>query len=105
MLTVSFARIRAGQEGRLRDWLAELATRQDEARQSMAHEGTRHEQLYVLPGADGAVLVYVMEADDVQKALAAYGASQLPIDGAHRAVLAQVLEAPPEIGPLYECSA
>ena len=56
-------------------------------------------------GADGAVLVYVMEADDVQRALAAYGASQLPIDVAHRAVLAQVLEAPLEIAPLYECSA
>jgi hypothetical protein len=105
MLTVSFARIRAGQEGRLRDWLAELATRQDEARQSLAQEGTRHEQLYVLPGAEGSVLVYVMEAEDVQRAYSAYGASQLPIDLEHQAVLAQVLEAPLVIAPLYECSA
>ncbi len=105
MLTVSFARIRAGQEGRLRDWLAELAGRQDEARQSLAQEGTRHEQLYVLPGAEGSVLVYVMEAEDVQRAYSAYGASQLPIDLEHRAVLAEVLEAPLVIAPLYECSA
>lgn len=105
MITVSFARIRPGQEARLRAWLAELASRQDEARQSLAQEGTRHEQLYVLPGADGAVLVYVMEAEDVQQAYSAYGASQLPIDVEHRAVLAQVLEAPLEIAPLYECSA
>lgn len=105
MLTVSFARIRAGQEDRLRDWLAELATRQDEARQSLAQEGTRHEQLYVLPGAEGAVLVYVMEAEDVQRAYSAYGASQLPIDLEHQAVLVQVLEAPLVIAPLYECSA
>lgn len=105
MLTVSFARIRAGQEARLRAWLAELATRQDEARQSLAQEGTRHEQLYVMPGADGAVLVYVMEAEDVQRAYSAYGASQLPIDVAHRAVLAEVLEAPLDVAPLYECSA
>jgi hypothetical protein len=105
MLTVSFARIRAGQEGRLRDWLAELATRQEEARQSPAQEGTRHEQLYVLPDAEGSVLVYVMEAEDVQRAYSAYGASQLPIDLEHQAVLAQVLEAPLVIAPLYECSA
>ena len=105
MITVSFARIRPGQEARLRAWLAELASRQDEARQSLAQEGTRHEQLYVLPGADGAVLVYVMEAEDVQQAYSAYGASQLSIDVEHRAVLAQVLEAPLEIAPLYECSA
>ena len=91
MITVSFARIRPGQEARLRAWLTELASRQDEARQSLAQEGTRHEQLYVLPGADGAVLVYVMEAEDVQQAYSAYGASQLPIDVEHRAVLAQVL--------------
>lgn len=105
MLTVSFARIRSGQEGRLRDWLAELATRQEEARQSLAQEGTRHEQLYVLPDAEGSVLVYVMEAEDVQRAYSAYGASQLPIDLEHQAVLAQVLEAPLVIAPLYECSA
>jgi hypothetical protein len=104
MLTVSFARIRAGKEDRLRRWLTELASRQDEARQSLAQEGTRHEQLYVLPGSEGSVLVYVMEAEDVQRAYSAYGASRLPIDDEHRAVLAEVLEAPLDVAPLYECA-
>jgi 1-deoxy-D-xylulose 5-phosphate reductoisomerase len=51
------------------------------------------------------VLVYVMEAEDVKRAYAAYGASSLPIDEEHRAVLAEVLAEPLQIEPLYDCSA
>lgn len=105
MLTVSFARVRPEKEARLRAWLSELSARKDEVRRSLTQEGTRQEQLYLLPAADGPVLVYVMEAEDVKRAYAAYGASSLPIDEEHRAVLAEVLAEPLQIEPLYDCSA
>ncbi len=104
MLTVSFARIKPEKELRLRAWLAELGARRDEVRKSLAQEGTRQEQMYILPAPGGSVLVYVMEADDVRRAYAAYGQSSLPIDEEHRAVLAEVLAEQLHLDPLYDCS-
>jgi hypothetical protein len=103
MLTVSFARIRPEKEQHLRAWLAELNSRQDEARQSLAQEGTRQEQVYVVPSAEGPLLVYVMEAPDTKRAYAAYGKSKLAIDEKHRVVLAESLLESLDAVPLYEC--
>jgi hypothetical protein len=104
MLTVSFARIKPDKERRLRDWLIELGERQDEVRLSLAQEGARQEQMYILPSSDGPILVYVMEAEDVRRAYSAYGASSLPIDESHRMVLAEVLAEPLHLEPQYSCS-
>lgn len=103
MLNVSFARIRSDKEQYLRKWLAELNSRQDEARQSLAQEGTRQEQAYVLSTADGPILVYAMEASDAQRAYAAYGKSKLAVDEKHRAVLAECVAESLDVDPLYEC--
>ena len=91
MLIVNFARIHPEKEARLRA--------------SLSQEHTRQEQMYILPGAEGPLLVVVMEAEDVKRAYSAYAASQLPIDVAHRAVLAEVLLEPLELEPLYDCAA
>jgi len=104
MLTVSFARIKPDKETRLREWLAELGARREEVRRSLSQEGTRQEQMYILPTPGAPVLVYVMEADDVQRAYSVYGASTLPIDESHRAVLAEVLAEQLHLEPLYDCS-
>lgn len=104
MVTASFARIQPEKEARLRDWLTEPSTRKDEVRRSLAQEGTRHAQVYLLPPTDGPVLVYAMEAEDVKRAYAAFGASSLPIDEEHRALLAEVLAEPLQIEALYDCS-
>ncbi len=103
MLNVSFARIRPEKEQYLRKWLAELNSRQDEARQSLAQEGTRQEQAYLLSTAEGPVLVYAMEAADAKRAYAAYGKSKLDVDEKHRAVLAECLAESLDLDPLYEC--
>jgi hypothetical protein len=103
MLNVSFARIRPDKEQQLRKWLAELNSRQDEARQSMAQEGSRQEQAYVLSAADGPILIYAMELADAKRAYAAYGKSKLEVDEKHRAVLAECLAEALDIDPLYEC--
>jgi hypothetical protein len=105
MLTVSFARVKPEKEERLRTWLAELSSRKDEARKSLAQEGVRQEQAYILPTAEGPVFVYVMEAADVNRAYSAYGKSSLPIDEEHRAVLAEVLADQLAIAPQYDCAA
>jgi hypothetical protein len=106
MLTLQFARIKPGKEERLRAWLAELSARKAEALQSLAQEGTRQEQCYILPGTggEGAVLVYAMDTDDARGAISAYGRSQLAIDVEHRAVLAEVLQEPLDLEPLYDCA-
>jgi hypothetical protein len=103
MLNVSFARIRPEKEQHLRKWLAELNSRQDEARQSMAQEGTRQEQAYILTTADGPILIYAMELADAKRAYAAFGKSKLEVDEKHRAVLAESLAESLDIDPLYEC--
>ena len=104
MITVAFARIKPDQEPRLRGWLEELSSRQEEVQQSLAQEGTRQEQMYILPTSEGPVLVYVMEAEDVQRAYSAYGASTLQIDEENRQVLAEVLAEPLHLEPLYSCT-
>jgi hypothetical protein len=103
MLRVSFARVKPEKEQRLRDWLAELMTRQQEVRQSFAQEGTRQEQAYILPTSDGPVLVHVMEAEDTERAFAAYRESDLAIDAEHRAVLAETLADKLLLWPQYDC--
>ena len=104
MITVAFARIKPDQEPRLRGWLEELSSRHEEVQQSLAQEGTRQEQMYILPTSEGPVLVYVMEAEDVQRAYSAYGASTLKIDEENRQVLAEVLAEPLQLEPLYSCT-
>lgn len=103
MIRLSFTRVKPDQEARLRAWLAELNTRQAEVRQTFAQEGTRQEQAYILPTADGPVLVYAMEADDIERARRAYGESTLPIDEQHRAVLAETLGHGLHVEPLFDC--
>jgi hypothetical protein len=105
MLRVSFARVKPEKEQRLRDWLAELMTRQQEVRQSFAQEGARQEQAFILPTSDGPIFVHVMEAEDTERAFAAYGESGLPIDAQNRAVLAETLAERLLLWPQYDCHA
>jgi hypothetical protein len=84
MLRVSFRRVRPGKEARLRSWLAELSERADEVRATFADETVRHEQAFVLETVDGPVLVYVMEAEDLERGRAAFAQSSHPIDQEHK---------------------
>jgi hypothetical protein len=103
MVTVTFARIRPEKEQRLREWLADLNARQPEVRASLADEGVRQEQICILPSSDGPILVYAIDADDVQRAFDAFDNSKLPIDEQHRAVLAEVTSGPITVEALYDC--
>lgn len=102
MLQVVFQRIHPDQVEQLRGWMSELMRRQVEVLETFRQEGMRHEVAYLLHAADGPVLVYAMEAEDMERAWAAYEASQLPIDLEHHRVLAAVQAGPREVEQLYE---
>ena len=104
MLKVSIRMVNPGQEGRLRDWLAELMRRKDEVRATFKQESVRHEQAFLLPTAAGTALVYVVEAEDLEQASAAYKNSTLSIDMEHRQVMEQVLGERIPVELLYDCA-
>lgn len=104
MLRISIQRIKPGKETRLAAWLGELMQRQDEVRETFAQESVRHETAYIIPGADGPLLVYAMELEDPEQARRAYDASTLPIDAEHRAVMEETLEGALDLDPLYDCA-
>ena len=93
MLGVVFTKIRQDKLDDLAQWMAELESRQEEVRASFEREGMRHEQAYLLSTSDGPVLVYAMEADDIEAAQSRYASSPLPIDAEHQRVLLEVSEA------------
>ena len=91
MLKLSIHRIRPGKEQDLRDWLAELNRRQEEVRETFAQESVRHEQAYLIPSSDGAILVYAMEAEAHKRARHAFQVSTLPIVAAHKRAMGEAL--------------
>jgi len=103
LIKLAMRKVRPGEEGRLREWMAQLNSRRPEVLATFRQEGVRHELAYLIDGADGPVLIYAMEAVDHEQAAAAYAQSSLPIDLEHRRIMAQVLgdRVPSEL--LYEC--
>jgi hypothetical protein len=104
MLEVAFRRVKEGEVGRLRAWMAELNRRGDEVRETFRQETVRHERAWLLQGADAPILVYAIEAEDPELGHRVARESTLPIDVEHRRLMAEVLEGPADVEPLYECS-
>jgi hypothetical protein len=46
-----------------------------------------HEQAYLIEGAEGPVVVYVMEVDDIEASQEAVRSSEHPIDADHKRVM------------------
>lgn len=84
-------RIEPGETERLREWLAELRSRRDEAIETLEDEGVYAETAFIESRADGDYLLTYMEAADLERALEAYESSSHEIDREHRAVLDEVL--------------
>ena len=105
MLRVSFRAIKPGKEARLRAWLAELNDRADEVRATFRDETVRAEQAFIVAGADGPMLIYVMEAEDFQQGTVAFTSSEHPIDAEHRAVMKECIGPALDVRPLYNVSA
>jgi Family of unknown function (DUF6176) len=94
MVRVRFFKVRPERLGRLRAWMAALAQRDEEVRQTFRQETVRHELAYLIQGPDEPLLVYIIEAEDLEQAARAVQDNPLPIDLEHRQVMAEVLGDP-----------
>lgn len=104
MLMVSIRRIRPDKEDRLRAWLEELNLRADEVRETFRDETVRAEQAYIVSGAIGPLLIYIMEAENFERGAKAYAESTHKIDAEHRAIMKECLAEPVSVAPLYDVS-
>ncbi len=102
MLRVAIRRIRPEKESRLRAWLAELNSRADEVRETFRGETVRAEQAFIVPGSEGSLLVYVMEAEDFEQGSKAFADSDHKIDAEHREVMRECLAESLKLEPLYD---
>jgi hypothetical protein len=91
MLEVAFLRVREEKVDALREWMAEIGRREDEALETLRNEGTRHERAYLLECKEGPVLVYALEMEDPERAHRAFRESALPIDAEHKRVMGEVI--------------
>ena len=104
MLQVAISRVRPAKEARLRAWLAELGSRVDEVRETFRDETVRAEQAYIVAGSEGPLLIYVIEAEDLERGAKAYASSLHRIDAEHRAVMRECLLESPKVMPSYDVS-
>jgi hypothetical protein len=92
MLSVSLRRVKPGHLDELRQWFKTVnGQRRDEAIATLAHEGCRHEQAYLLSDSEGPLLLYVMEVEDVERSSEVVGTSSHPIDADHLRVMTQAV--------------
>ncbi len=105
MLRVWISRIRPDKETRVRAWLAELTSRADEVRKTFRDETVRAEQAYIIAGENGPLLVYAIEAEDMERGSRAFANSRHKIDIEHKAVMRECLAEPLALTPLYDMTA
>ena len=84
-------RIEPGKTERLREWLAEIQSRREEAVETLENEGVYTETAFIDSRADGDYLLTYMEAADLERAFEAYESSSHDIDREHQGVLEEVL--------------
>ena len=89
MLRVVIRQVHPEHVGLLRAWLREVdGPRRTEALATLAEEGCTHEQAVLIEGADGPILVYVMEIHDEDSSRDAAATSGHKIDAEHKRVMA-----------------
>jgi Family of unknown function (DUF6176) len=92
VLRVAIRNVLPDKVDRLRDWMLEVdGPRRREAIATLVDEGCRSERAYLIDGARGPVLVYVMDVEDVAQSEIAASRSSHPIDADHKAVLTETL--------------
>ncbi len=80
MLNTTIARVDEADVPRLREWLASLAERREELRESYRTQGTRAEQFFLIRTRRNPILVLISELDDVEEGTKTFLTSELPID-------------------------
>lgn len=105
MLRVWISRIRPDKEARVRAWLVELGSRADEVRETFLDETVRAEKAYIIAGESGPLLVYVIEAEDLEQGSRAFANSRHKIDMEHKEIMRECLAEPMQLEPLYDLTA
>jgi hypothetical protein len=104
VLDIRFMKIRPDRVEKLRAWMNELNNRKDEALATLEQETVWSECGYLIEAAEGPVLVYVMEAEDLTVAKAIVNENPHPIDLEHRAVMRDVLDGPAQFEQVLNLS-
>jgi hypothetical protein len=91
-------KIEDGKESRLREWMAEVREREEEALETLENEGMHSESAFVEHTDDGDFLIYYLKADDVDRALEAHEESSHELDEQHRRVMDEVIEGGSDTG-------
>lgn len=104
MVEIRFMRVRPDRVEKLRAWMSKLNNRKDEALATLEQETVRTECGYLVEAAEGPVLVYVMEAEDLTVAKAIVNQNPHAIDLEHRAVMRDVLDGPAQCEQLLNLS-
>lgn len=84
-------RIADGKTDRLREWMAEVREREQEAIETLEDEGVLTEAAFIEHTPDGQYLVYYLEAADMDHVQRTFEASSRDIDVTHREVMEEVL--------------
>lgn len=97
MMRVSLRRIKPDHLDELRQWLQTAnGPRRAEALATLADEGCRHEQAYLISDSDGPMLLYVMEVEDIERSQLDAGSSLHLIDADHERVMGRAIGDPVE---------
>ncbi|WP_436911871.1 DUF6176 family protein [Halosimplex marinum] len=91
-------RVEEGKVDRLREWMAEVRDRRDEAEATLRDEGMLTESAFLERTDDGPHLVYYMEAEDIERVWDQYEDSDHDIDREHEQVMSEVLADGRDVG-------
>ncbi|SDK68897.1 DUF6176 family protein [Natronorubrum texcoconense] len=84
-------RVEPAKTDQLREWMAEIRSRRDEAVETLQNEGMYTEATFIESRADGTYLLTFLEVEDIDHAFEAYESSTHELDREHREVLDEVL--------------
>jgi hypothetical protein len=103
VIEISVRRVKPGMEETVRSWLHTVGgSRRGEAAATLIDEGVSHETAVLFETSDGPVVVYAIEADDLDKAYRVASASRHLIDADHKRVMDGALGDPVPIEVLLD---
>jgi len=85
--------------------MREVSVRAAEVRETFKQETVKRELAFLIEGRDAPILVYVIEADDVEQMRRAVRENPFPIDLEHREIMSAVVEGPADVETLLDIAA
>jgi Family of unknown function (DUF6176) len=103
MIEVSVRRVKPGQEETVRSWLRQVGgSRRGEAAATLMEEGVTHETVVLFETSDGPMVIYAIEADDLDEAYDVASTSRHRIDADHKRIMESALGEPVPIELLLD---